>query len=96
MHLLGAGVHAVCCGAPLAVHALGLTVAAGGIAAAHLWLHNLEWLVWLFSLSLLAAGGLLEWRARDQRSPYKPSLWLRISAACFLLNAGVLLTHQAA
>lgn len=95
-HLLGASLHAVCCGAPLAVQVFGLTLAAGGVAATHLWLHHYEWAIWVFSLSLLSLGGWLEWRAaRHARADFRPSAWLWVSAACFLVNAGVLLSHQA-
>lgn len=84
LHALSAGVHVLCCGAPLVAQLIGLGVVAGGAAIAHAWLHGYEWLVLLVSGLLLATGVAIEWRSKQAQ--FRPSPLLYASALCFGAN----------
>jgi len=97
IHALAVGVHALCCGLPIAVQALGLgLLAVGGAAALHGFLHAHEVWVLVFSASLVALGILVEWAHGRGLRRGRPSALLLLSAGCFLANAAFIGWHQAA
>lgn len=93
LHALASGVHVLCCGAPAAIQLSGMGLAAvGGVAAVHIWMHELEWLIWAFSLLAFGLGLWLEFRMR--RGAGKPSMLLLVSGLCLLINVGLLGAHR--
>jgi len=91
LHALSAGVHVLCCGAPLLVQIAGLSVAAAGMASLHAFLHGREWAVLAFSAALFALGLLLE---RRPLRLARPSPLLMLSAVCLVANLLVLGAHR--
>lgn len=94
--------HALCCGLPiLALLAASLSGAAsgaalfvGGAAELHALMHVYE--AWILggSAALVTLGGALELAARRQ-APRRAFPWLFVfSAACFALNAAIVLVHR--
>ncbi|MET0182877.1 MAG: hypothetical protein ABW199_08340 [Caulobacterales bacterium] len=96
-HAAVVGMHAICCGAPIALlifTSAAATAAGGAITALHAFLHGHE--LWLIGISaaLVSIGGYAEWRvfrAGARRFP-----WLfALSCACFVANVAILWVHRA-
>lgn len=96
VHALVVGVHVLCCGLPAAMALLGVVVGAlawaAPITALHRFLHGYEPEIIALSFSLVAIGGVLEWRRRSARKGF-PMLYA-LSLACFVANAGIVAAHR--
>lgn len=96
VHALVVGVHVLCCGLPAAMALLGVVVGAlawaGPITALHRFLHGYEPEIIALSFSLVAIGGVLEWRRRTERKGF-PTLYA-LSLACFIANAAIVAAHR--
>ena len=95
-HVAVVALHAVCCGLPLAASLMGLAASAalmGGVLRFHTFLHGRE--LWLLgaSATLVALGGLAEWRfMRDGQK--RISTMFAVSLACFAFNAAIIAGHR--
>lgn len=102
VHAAVVGVHALCCGVPMAamlVAGLSGAVSAGmllpdSFELFHQWMHGYE--LWILALSagLVVLGAWLEIDARRRTAQGFPWLFA-VSVACLCVNAGVILGHQA-
>jgi hypothetical protein len=96
VHALVVGVHVLCCGLPAGMALLGVVVGAlawaAPITALHRFLHGYEPEIIALSFSLVAIGGLLEWRRRAERKGF-PTLYA-LSLACFVANAAIVAAHR--
>lgn len=96
VHAAAVGLHALCCGLPLAVQALGFgLLAVGGVAALHGFLHAHEFLVLAASAGLVVLGAVVEWLHHGGVRRGRPSALLALSAGCFVANAVLIGWHQA-
>jgi hypothetical protein len=95
-HAAVVGMHALCCGLPAAFAlfgaALGAFAWAAPISALHNWLHGYEPEILLLSFSLVAIGGVAEWRIRKARRGV-PKLYA-LSLACFIANSALVAEHR--
>lgn len=102
-HAAVVGMHALCCGLPIAAMlAAGLTGAASASALLpdsfevfHHLLHNYEPLIVLISAVLVAVGGWMEVSARRNGHAHGFPWLFALSVVCFLANVGVVLAHRA-
>lgn len=98
VHALVVGVHVLCCGLPAALALLGVMVGALAwaepVTALHRFLHSYEPEIIALSFTLVAIGGVLEWRRRAERRGF-PVLYA-LSLACFVANAGIVAAHRLA
>ena len=107
-HALMVGMHALCCGLPIA--ALMLTAASGaafGTAAffsltssVHHILHAHEIWILAASICLVIAGGAMEWRARrphksEGGQPHGFPWMFALSVFCLAANIAILVLHRA-
>ncbi len=99
-HIAVVGVHAACCGLPAAAMlaaalsgaATAATVLPPALGAFHRVLHGYELWVLLFSGALVVIGAWLEIVGRRHAHAFP---WLfAFSAACFFVNAVLILAHQ--
>lgn len=95
-HAAMVSLHALCCGAPVALSLLsiGAATAAGGfVFELHHLLHAHE--LWLLALSalLVSIGGYAEWRAFRAGQRRVPLLYV-VSIACFVANAAIIAGHR--
>lgn len=95
-HVAVVAMHTVCCGLPLALSMLGLAAGAalmGGVLRFHQFLHGRELWLLAVSASLVAVGGVAEWRLiQDGRR--RVSTMFAVSLACFALNATIIAGHR--
>jgi hypothetical protein len=94
-HAALVGMHALCCGLPMAMAVAGVAIGAlawaGPIIRIHTFLHGYEPEMLMVSFALVAIGGFAEWRRRAQLRAF-PKLYA-LSLICFLANAGMVTTH---
>jgi hypothetical protein len=102
-HAVMVGLHALCCGLPIA--ALMLTAASGaafGTAAffslttsVHQILHAHEIWIVCASILLVSVGGYLEWRARRGGGSHGFPWMFALSVFCLAANLSILVLHRA-
>ena len=102
-HALVVGLHALCCGAPLALMLIaaglgastGLAAAQGVVGGVHAALHGHEILILTLSALLVVVGGVAEWRMRAKHATRGFPVLFAASIACLFLNAGIIAAHRA-
>ena len=103
-HALMVGLHALCCGLPIV--ALMLTAASGAAAGAmafftftsevHGVLHAHETWILALSFTLVALGGVLEWRARRGGGTHGFPWMFAVSVFCLATNIAIVAIHRGA
>jgi hypothetical protein len=102
-HAAVVGVHALCCGVPMAamlVAGLSGAVSAGmllpdSFELFHQWMHGYELWILALSASLVVLGAWLEVEARRGRVAAGFPWLFAVSVGCLCINAAVILGHQA-
>ena len=102
-HAAVVGMHAFCCGLPIAaILAAGLTGAASASALLpdsfevfHHLLHGYEPLIVAVSALLVVLGGWMEVSSRRQGRAHGFPWLFALSLGCFLANAALVLAHRA-
>ncbi|MBI1250723.1 MAG: hypothetical protein GC189_04545 [Alphaproteobacteria bacterium] len=94
--------HALCCGAPIAVMLLaaglgagtGILAAQGWVGQAHAALHGHEGLVLAVSAVLVTLGGIAEFQIRKKHRLRGAPVLFAVSVACLLLNVSLVAAHR--
>jgi len=97
-HAAVLSLHAICCGAPIALLLVGAVTAsvvgAGWVLGAHAFLHAHEFWLLALSGSLVVYGGFGEWRARKSGAHAGfPVLWA-MSGLCLAANVTIVVLHR--
>jgi hypothetical protein len=96
-HAAVVSLHALCCGAPVALLLLSAGAATGVLGSfvtrTHAFLHGHE--LWLLAISatLILAGGYAEWRSRRAGARGFPALFA-LSILCLVANVAIIAVHR--